>query len=126
MKTTIIVITLAVLAMVLWLVSLVTAAPYVVCDRQTAATTYVSTADGVVTTLPATNGWVQNNKVYLTDPGGTTTLVHVLNDVSGVSVGNHDYSVKACNSWGECSVAVPFAFTRPLSPTAPTGIKLSP
>ncbi|KKL80640.1 hypothetical protein LCGC14_2002770 [marine sediment metagenome] len=94
--------------MLLFLVSIALAQPFLVSDPQTGAEEYVVTIDGVEDISPAQ------------DLGnGTVRLYH---DMAGVSDGLHNVEVKARNMW-EDSLPTPFAFTR-TPPGAPAGIGL--
>ena len=101
-----------VLAMIL-IASVSYAAPFLVCDPQSGVIHYNLTG-------PA---WVPASTLAQTD--GSIKL-----DVAGSNVGLNSLTVAACISdgvWGEqCSVSVPFDFTRPTAPTSPSGIGLKP
>ena len=89
------------------------AAPFLVCDPQSGVTHYKLTG-------PA---WVPASTPAQTD--GSIKL-----DVAESNVGVNSLTAAACinsNVWGEqCSVSVPFDFTRPTAPTSPSGIGLKP
>jgi len=91
------------------------AAPWLVCDVTPDVVSYNVDLDGTVTTgVPVQVGWIKNNTLYLTDPGGTTTQCHVLRDLTTLTVGAH--TVKAQNDagvWGVSAWSVPLAATRP-------------
>lgn len=112
------------------------AAPFLVCDPQTGVDYYTVDTDGVVVTgVVFQNGWIQNNKLFLTDPGGTRTPIHVLMDESILVTGAHTQKAMACKAanppWSAevCSTAysVPLAFTKPapvVAPNAPASLRL--
>jgi hypothetical protein len=107
------------------------AAPFLVCDPQEGVTHYKLTGPAwMPTTATWQPGWVQNNKLFMTDPGGTRTPVHVIIDVSAALLGITNTTLAACGTtpeWGEqCSSTVPFSFTRPAPPLPSTGVKLVP
>jgi hypothetical protein len=113
-------------AVVLLLCWNVQAAPFLVCDVTPDVVTYNVDLDGVVTSgVIVQVGWIKNNTLYLTDPGGTTTQCHVLRDLGTLTVGAH--TVKAQNDagvWGVSAWSVPLAFSKPtLSP--PQGGRLT-
>ncbi len=89
------------------------AAPFLVCDPQTGVDHYVSTGPP----------WVPTSVIAQAD--GSLKM-----DVSASTVGTNSLTVKACKNdavWGElCSIAAPFVFTRPTSPTAPANTQLTP
>jgi len=104
----------------------VLAGPFLVCDQQTGVDYYNITTDGIVTAkVTFQPGWVQNGKLFFSNPGGTTQLVNVLMDESPLAVGNHNQSAIACVAatlWNPevCSAASnPLAFARPAPATAP-------
>jgi len=105
---------IALLAMVIifW-VSIVEAAPFLVCDPQAGITNYKLTG-------PA---WVPANVTAQAD--GSLKM-----DANTAIVGSNSLTISACVNdpvWGEvCSSAVPFSFTRPTGPITPTNIKLIP
>jgi hypothetical protein len=119
-----------VLIAALFLPALVQAVPYLVCDIQTDVQYYqVTGAPWVTGNIPVQVGWIRTSdgKLFLTDPGGATTKVHVISDVAQAVVGTTNIEVKACRvaAWGEvCSVSAPFALVRPSGPAAPPGLKL--
>jgi hypothetical protein len=90
------------------------AGPFLVCDPNAGVGYYKLTGPAWV---PTTNVTAQAD--------GSIKL-----DVSAATVGVNALTVAACKAdatWGElCSVTVPFSFTRPALPTAPTTIKLAP
>ena len=89
--------------------------PFLVCDVQTGVDTYAVDIDGIVTIVVFQPGWIKDNKLYLTDPGGTRTPCHILKDLAMVTTGAHSAKAKACNVWG-CSAdssAYPFVKTIP-------------
>jgi len=102
------------------------AAPHAVCDAIADATvTYDFDLDGTVTSgIPVQLGWIKNNAVYLTDPGGTTTQCHVLMDLVGLPVGSHtmrvrrDYGLSGVSEW-----TVPLPWLK-LLVTAPQAVRL--
>lgn len=109
------------------------ASPFTVVDFQADVSYYRADTDGVVINVTPQNGWVQNDKLYFTDPGGTRTPVHVLVDDASLTVGGHTQKFRACKTatlWESerCSAdSVPLAFTKPPAgtvPNAPTGTKL--
>lgn len=96
------------------LVGLAWPAPYIVCDPQSGVQYYkVSGAS-----------WVPTGNVPAQADGS------IKMDIATAPVGTSNLSFVACKTtaeWGEvCSTATPFSFTRPQSPTAPTGLKLAP
>ena len=80
--------------------------PFLVCDPQTNVTHYVVTLNGATIEVPAFD---------LGD--GTVALRY---DLKNIVIGNHSVEVRAKNVWDK-SIAVPFAFVKSL-PEAPTGI----
>lgn len=88
------------------------ASPFLICDPQIGVTNYKLTG-------PA---WVPATVTAQSD--GSIKM-----DVSGSTVGNNSLTVAACKTdvvWGEqCSVFVPFTFTRPSGAVVPSGIKLN-
>ena len=80
--------------------------PFLVCDPQTNVTHYIVVLNGATIEVPAFD---------LGD--GTVALRY---DLKGINVGNHNVEVRAKNIWDK-SIAVPFAFVKSL-PEAPTGI----
>ena len=98
------------------------AAPFVVCDSYTTGVipdTFRVSLDGAAEVVsPRWSGTTEDGTVL-------TNVVHF--DVGTVAVGAHSVAVKACKVdplWGEaCSLASPFAFTRPAlgPPTTITG-----
>lgn len=89
------------------------AAPSLVCDPQAGVTYYKITGDAYWTaSVPAqADGSVRT-------------------DLAGIPSGTHSIKVAACKNdplWGEqCSAAIPFDFTRPTVPGAPTNMGLAP
>ncbi|MCK4718739.1 MAG: hypothetical protein KAT70_08730, partial [Thermoplasmata archaeon] len=92
-KIMLIVIVMALLCMP----ALVWGAPYLVCDPMENVTHFIVTIDGV------------EREVEAVDVGDGYVILKY--DLTGVSNGTHDVTVKAKNLWGQ-SVAVPFVFTR--------------
>jgi hypothetical protein len=88
-------------------------APFLVCDPQAGVTTYQLTGPAWV---PATTSAQVDGSIKM--------------DVSSAVVGQNSLTVAACAGdvlWGlRCSVAVPFAFTRPSNPSTPVNIRLQP
>ncbi|MBA7494732.1 hypothetical protein ES702_05309 [subsurface metagenome] len=85
--------------LVLALLSLAYADPFLICDPQTNVTHYVVDMDGDKTTVPAF------------DLGDGTVMLKY--DLAGIPTGTHNVEVKAKNVWGE-STSVPFDFTKAL------------
>jgi hypothetical protein len=89
------------------------ASPSLICDPQTGVDHYKLTG-------PA---WVPTSVIAQAD--GSIKM-----DCSSAMVGTTNLTVAACKNdpiWGEqCSVFVPFSFTRPGSPVSPVNTKLSP
>ena len=105
---------LAVLVMVLCISVIGYAAPFLTTNPQAGITSYVLTG----------SSWVPSTAAALSD--GSLKL-----DVAGSSVGVNTVNISACSSndavWGVlCSAPVPFTFTRPAVPSAPTGMALIP
>lgn len=121
--------TLIAIIAVLVLTSAAGASPTLVCDFQTGVTTYQITGPAwfPATVTPQT-GWVKasDGKLYLTDPGGTTTKVHVIADVAASPTGITSLSVKACDVLWGCSSSSPFSYTRPAPYTSPANVVLVP
>jgi hypothetical protein len=90
------------------------AGPYLVFDAQTGVTSYKVTGPAWVPTTPVA-----------AQPDGSLKM-----DVSAATIGTSNLTVQGCWTdaiWGEqCSSTVPFTFTRPGKPLAPTGGKLVP
>jgi hypothetical protein len=104
---------LVLLAIILSMASVASAAPFLICDPQTGVQYYQITGAS-----------------YLSGniPAQTDGSLRV--DVGAAVVGTTNLSVKACKAdtaWGEvCSVSSPFALVRPVAPSASTGLKLAP
>jgi hypothetical protein len=98
---------------IVFMSSLVYAAPFLVCDPQTGVTSYKLTG-------PA---WVPASVPAQAD--GSLKL-----DVSVAAIGTNSLTAAACKTdptWGEvCSSSVPFAFTRPSPPATIGNIRLIP
>ena len=56
------------------------------------------------------------------NPDGSVQLKY---DLSAISTGSHTVNIRSGDTWG-ISVAVPFQFTRPLSPVEPQSIAVVP
>ena len=112
MKTENVIVTI-ILAMVivLGIVAICCASPWLICDPQTGVTSYQLT------------GWTPTTVTAQAD--GSIRM-----DVASAVVGTTNLTLRACKNvapWGEqCSVAVPFVLTRPASPSAPAGVMLAP
>lgn len=91
-------------------VSLAIAAPFLVCDPQTKATSYMISLDGS-----------EPQEVPAQDMGDNTTRVHY--DLADLLDGNHTGTVAAKNMWGE-SGPVPFGFNKTV-PDLPSVLTLS-
>ena len=103
------------LALIVLLPIMANSAPFLVCDP-----------------YPTTE--LQPTEFELNIDGGTLIIspaealsgggVSLKYDLQGVSVGAHTVSIRAClvdAVWGrECSIATPFAFTRPAAPLMKT------
>ena len=112
------------------------ASPFLVCDPQAGVDTYIVDTDGtVVTGIVFQDGWIQDGKLYFTDPGGVRTPVHVLMDEAILAVGAHTQKARACKAaippWYPevCSAnySIPLAFTKPVpsvAPNAPMGLSI--
>ena len=104
---------LLIVASVICLPVMTMAAPFMVCDPQAGVTFYKLTG-------PA---WLPTN--VPAQPDGSLKV-----DVGTALVGVNNTTVAACKTdavWGEqCSSTTPFIFTRPATPTIPTGAKLVP
>ena len=105
---------LILITLFLALPGIVFAAPFLVCDPQAGITTYKLTG-------PA---WVPATVVAQAD--GSIKM-----DAASAAVGVTALTVSACVTSADwpvenCSVAVPFSFTRPASPTTPKSIRLAP
>jgi hypothetical protein len=102
------------MVVILGIVAVCSAAPWLVCDPQTGVTSYQITGPAwSPTTLPA-------------QADGSLRM-----DVATATVGNSAMTFKACNVdplWGTvCSTATPFVLTRPdLSTVAPSNLRLVP
>lgn len=105
------------------------AAPFVVADSYVAPAVIPDSFKyaldgGAEVSVPPFSGTMADGTVLV-------NTVHV--DVGSVAVGAHTISVKACKAatiWNPevCSAPVPFTFTRPgapVAPSAPTGIGLA-
>jgi hypothetical protein len=92
------------------------AAPFLVCDPYPTTgwqpTSFLITIDGgAIITSPA-----------FKNPNNSVQLKY---DLSAVSVGAHNVTVRSADVWGS-SVAVPFTFTRPATtPAVPSNINIS-
>jgi hypothetical protein len=98
---------------ILLIPSLLSAAPFLVCDPQTGVTTYKLTGPAwTPASVPA-------------QPDGSIKM-----DVSAATVGSSALTVAACITdavWGElCSTTVPFPLTRPTPPVITKNIRLIP
>lgn len=104
------------LAMVIGIVLMASigfAAPFLVCDPQATVTFYKVTGPT----------WVVSPVTEQAD--GSVKM-----DISASTVGLNSLTFAACKTdvtWGElCSPFAPFSFTRPVPPTIPANIKLTP
>lgn len=85
--------------------------PFLICDPQADVTEYrVTGAEWVPQAVPA-------------EADGSIKM-----DISAAPVGQSNLFFQACNVdqiWGvQCSISVPFGFSRPGSPSTPTNIRL--
>ena len=101
------------MVIVLGIVAICLANPFLICDPQTGVQTYVLTGPSWVPTTPIS-----------AQADGSLRF-----DVASAVVGNNSLTVKACKSdpvWGAvCSTSVPFSFLRPAATlSAPGGLGL--
>lgn len=102
--------------LVLFMVSICSAAPFLVCDPPVAG-------EPIPTSYKLTGGtWVPASVPAQTD--GTIKL-----DLVNAPTGTNSMTVAACGEpsdvWEECSDPVPFSFTRPSVPALPKTLRLS-
>jgi hypothetical protein len=102
------------------------AAPWLISDlNDPQMVTYDFDFDGVVESgVSPVLGWIKNDTVYLTDPGGTTTRCQVYKDLSPIAVGSHTVKYRIdFGRWGVSEWTVPFVFPKPTL-TAPLPVRL--
>ena len=114
MKKIILIMAMVLMASVSW------AAPFLICDPQAGVTLYKFSPVPPATILPT---WMPAS--VAAQPDGSIRL-----DVGTATIGESKFNVVACWTiapWGEqCSVAVPFVFTRPSVPATTSNIRLTP
>jgi hypothetical protein len=99
------------MALVLVMVGVASANPFIVCDPQTGVQYYKVTGAA----------WVASPVTAQAD--GSIKM-----DIVGAPTGTSNLNFSACLNdpvWGElCSVTAPFSFTKPTAPILPAGVKL--
>jgi hypothetical protein len=99
------------MVIVLGIVAICLAAPFLICDPQAGVTSYQLTGWTPTTVTAETNGSIRL-------------------DVATAVVGNNSLGIRACKSdpvWGQqCSSSTPFTFLRPSAPSVPSGAALAP
>lgn len=93
---------------ILLFATMVCAAPFLVCDPQNDATSYIVIINGI------------EEEVQYNEDGPDGSVL--LKDLGSTPDGNYTVAVKAKNIWGQ-SIAVPFDFVKAL-PGVPSGVAL--